>query len=115
MRAAIKSRNRQYAHRAKPTEIRRCVYCGETFGAQPNSKQIYCTPKVEKRIVYERKRALVDWFTDWCWQRGLVATDMRDVARRCVEFDGEALMRGLARLGLVYHEKSKRWTRESML
>lgn len=109
MRAAIQSQKRQYAHRAKPTEIRRCAYCGETFGAEAHSKQIYCTPKAEKRIVYERKRALVDWFTDWCWQRGLVATDMREVARRCVEFDGDALMVGLARLGWGYQVKSKRW------
>lgn len=94
-----------------------CAYCRKPFYAK-NVRQIYCDPKLEKRLVHERKKALVDLLTElFLKQPHWWARDMRMVAQRCVYNDVESawIVAAVRAMGWVYREKSKRWTRESVV
>lgn len=94
-----------------------CAYCRKPFHAD-NPRQIYCKPQLEKRLVHERKKALVELLTIlFLQQPHWRARDMRTVAQRCVFNDAESawLVPAVQALGWVYREKSKRWIRKSVV
>ena|SRR3990167_2355592 len=94
------------------SEIRVCMYCGLPFTVNAQwSRQIYHDPDKERRLAMLRKQALVEWLAETFWRRHCWSSDMRAVARRCVEAEPEAMLRALAALGLCYDGKRKVWGR----
>lgn len=104
---------RQHRKSQPDLQLRKCDYCGGTFLVPPTSRQIYCTPDRERKLVWVRKEALIDAVTEMLWDRGCRARNMRRVVENCVKVEHDAVFAAVRALQYSYRESTKSWVRNT--
>lgn len=95
------------------TDLAKCLWCGKPFHGRSNKR--FCTPGTERKLNFKRRQALTTAVAEHFKQRGCsVRTgSLRDVAKKCIDADYEALMKAMQKMGWKYNTKSCQWLKAS--